>query len=60
MVYGVFSLLLGILALYKVIKYPTKEEDEVLYNDIRLWTGALVGICAGIYIIISELIRSYW
>ena len=57
MAYGFLMILLGLLSFFKLIKYPTKEEDEILYNDIGIWGLAICGIFFGLAIIIKELLK---
>lgn len=44
MIYGVATLIIGCISLFQLIKYPVREEDDIISNNIRGWGLAICGI----------------
>ncbi len=57
MIYGVATLIIGCISLFQLIKYPVREEDDIISNNIRGWGLAICGIFFGLAIIIKELLK---
>jgi hypothetical protein len=57
MIYGVATLIIGCISLFQLIKYPVREEDDIISNNIRGWAIAICGIFFGLAIIIKELLK---